>query len=156
MVKKPESKAKAIRRMPSQPTPEKRLDAIYQRVVDLVQASRASAVRSINTAMVLAYWHIGREIVQEELQGKKRADYGEELITKLSARLTEGFGKGFTVTNLKYMRLFFLKFNDDKIGHAVRDELRLASCCGQIRHAVRDEFRLTREPDSSGKRAACI
>jgi predicted nuclease of restriction endonuclease-like (RecB) superfamily len=69
--------------------------------------------------MVQAYWEIGRRIVEEQ-GGAERAEYGAALIAELSKRLTEDFGKGFTVTNLKYMRQFYLAF---PIGHALRDEL---------------------------------
>lgn len=102
---------------------EKRFEFVYQRILDELQKARVQVVRSINTAMVQSYWKIGREIVEEELQGKQRADYGDALIHKLSERLTADFGRGFTVTNLKYMRLFFLKYQNRGIGHAVRDQL---------------------------------
>ena len=100
-----------------------RVDAIYQRIAEQMQSSRNNVIRSINTAMVYTYWQIGKEIAEEELQGKKRAGYGEELIEKLSERLTADFGKGFTSTNLKYMKLFYLAFPPEQIGHAVRDKL---------------------------------
>ena len=72
-------------------------------------------------------------IVEEEQKGKERAEYGEYLITRLSNDISKKFGKGFTVTNLKYMRLFYLvypklyilraKSKKDKISHALRDQL---------------------------------
>jgi len=70
--------------------------------------------------MVESYWQIGQLIVEEEQNGKERADYGPYLIAELSKRLTVDFGKGFTETNLRYMRMFFLTF---PIRHALRDEL---------------------------------
>lgn len=99
-----------------------RVDAIYQRIAEQMQLSRNNVLRSINTEMVYTYWQIGREIAEEELQGKKRAGYGKELIEKLSERLTAEFGKGFTSTNLKYMKIFYLAFPSE-IRHALRDEL---------------------------------
>jgi predicted nuclease of restriction endonuclease-like (RecB) superfamily len=70
--------------------------------------------------MVRAYWLVGQAIVEHEQKGKDRADYGERLIESLSERLTVEFGKGFTTTNLKYMRQFYLTFPKS---HALRDEL---------------------------------
>ena len=69
--------------------------------------------------MVCAYWEIGRSIVEE--QGyEERARYGDQLIQGLSERLTTDFGKGFDVSNLRYMRLFYLAF---PIRDALRHEL---------------------------------
>ncbi|MEI6805889.1 MAG: PDDEXK nuclease domain-containing protein [Myxococcaceae bacterium] len=98
------------------------IDELYARIANQLHEARKRVVRSINTEMVQTYWEIGREIIEEELKGKKRAGYGEELVKSLSNRLTHEFGKGFTITNLKYMRLFFLKYRSLEIGHAVRDQ----------------------------------
>lgn len=69
--------------------------------------------------MVEAYWNVGKLIVEAQ-DGNERAEYGEELLKDLSKDLTRGFGKGFTVTNLRYMRQFYLVFQKH---HALRDEL---------------------------------
>lgn len=75
--------------------------------------------RHINGEMVLTYWQIGK-MIGEKQGGEDRAKYGDELITELSYKLTKDFGKGYTVTNLKYMRMFFKTF---KNSHALRGEL---------------------------------
>ena len=106
---------------------------IYTDVKAILEQSRDSAVRSINFLMVIAYCKIGEMIVEEELRGK-RAVYGEQLIKQLSAKLTKDFGKGFTVTNLKYMRLFYSAF---PIGHAVSDQSKKAA--KSIHHSLHDE-----------------
>ncbi len=93
---------------------------IYSSITGIIENARANVYRSINFNMVLAYRNIGKVIVEVEQKGKNRADYGQNLIEKLSIRLTEDFGKGFNQTNLKYMRTFYLKFQK---GHALRDEL---------------------------------
>lgn len=62
--------------------------------------------------MVLAYWLIGREIVQQVQGGAARAEYGEKIVKDLSARLTERYGQGFSVTSLKYFRLFYQAYPD--------------------------------------------
>jgi predicted nuclease of restriction endonuclease-like (RecB) superfamily len=97
--------------------PEERL---YERVAAILDDARARVARTVNTAMVHAYWSIGREIVETEQHGKERADYGEAVIERLAAKLTRRFGKGFSAPNLRNMRQFFLTFPD---GSAVPVEL---------------------------------
>ena len=62
--------------------------------------------------MVIAYWLIGREIVQEIQSGEERAEYGKQIIEQLSARLTEKYGRGFSTTNLRYFRTFYTVYSD--------------------------------------------
>ena len=61
--------------------------------------------------MVLTYFEIGRMIVEEEQNGKQRADYGKQLISDLSKKLTNEFGKGFSITNIQQMRQFYLVYS---------------------------------------------
>lgn len=79
-------------------------------IKSIVAQSRQQAYAAVNQAMVNAYWQIGKRIVEEEQQGKERADYGKQLLKQLSAALTEEFGKGFSVQNLYYFRQFYLTF----------------------------------------------
>jgi hypothetical protein len=60
--------------------------------------------------MVTAYWKIGKRIVEEEQKGKSKASYGAALLKELSERLKIDFGKGYSETNLKYFRQFYLAF----------------------------------------------
>lgn len=69
--------------------------------------------------MVYAYYEIGRRIYEEEQHGKERADYGKYLLKELSDYLLKKFGKGFSVTNLKQMRKFYLTYVNDEIGQTV-------------------------------------
>ncbi|MBI4601169.1 MAG: hypothetical protein HY721_04330 [Planctomycetes bacterium] len=87
-----------------------REDALFARVVHIIEAARGHVSRTVNTAMVQAYWLIGREIVEVEQGGKQRADYGERLLEGLAKRLAARFGKGFSVPNLRNMRQFFLTY----------------------------------------------
>lgn len=96
------------------------LDSVYAGIAQVLTEARTTAYRAVNSAMVQADWHIGRLIVEEEQQGRPRAAYGTGLIPSLSRRLTAEFGKGFTETNLKYMRQFYLGFQNR---HALRGEL---------------------------------
>lgn len=112
--------------------PARRLASIFQRVRAILEEARASIIRTVNTRMVRSYWFIGQAIVEEEQRGQARAGYGDALIDQLSSRLQTEFGKGFTATNLRYMRLFFLAYPyllGQGIHHAVRDE---SSAAGQL------------------------
>ena len=75
-----------------------------------MQQARKQAYSAINSAMVEAYWKLGKRIVEEEQQGQVRADYGKQLLKSLSKVLTEEFGKGFSVGSLYYYRQFYLTF----------------------------------------------
>ncbi|RUA28040.1 MAG: hypothetical protein DSY76_04730 [Bacteroidetes bacterium] len=79
----------------------------YDNIISILKDARNNIIQTINHKMVYTYYEIGRLIVEEEQKGKLRAKYGAELIKKLSNKLTEEFGKGFSVTNLKQMRSFY-------------------------------------------------
>jgi len=97
---------------------------LFDRVILILEQARQNVVREVNTNMVLAYWLIGREIVEEIQRGTGRATYGKKVIEDLSTRLTERYGQGFSATNLKYFRIFY---------QAYPDRIRL------IRHPAGDE-----------------
>jgi hypothetical protein len=88
----------------------KNYNNLLDRIANILVEARTKVVREINKAQVLAYWEIGREIVDFEQKGKLRAEYGEELIKRLSEDMTEKFGKGFSEMNLRNMRRFYLEF----------------------------------------------
>jgi len=83
---------------------------IYGRVRDILEAARDNIARTVNTTQVIANWLVGREIVEEEQQGKKRAGYGAELLADLAARLKTEFGVGYGVDNLELFRRFYLAY----------------------------------------------
>ena len=95
----------------------------FEEVRGILSQARQKAYAAVNFAMVEAYWQIGRRIVEEEQQGKGRADYGEFLIKELSKQLTSEFGKGFAVANLKNFRQFYLTFPDFQKSYAPRSLL---------------------------------
>lgn len=82
----------------------------FSQIVDLLQSARSKVVQTVNQIMVLTYFEIGRMIVEEEQQGKERAEYGKSLLRDLSKVLTKEFGKGFSVTNIQQMRSFYLTY----------------------------------------------
>ncbi len=96
------------------------MSKIYERIRKIIENARGNIARVINTEMVIAYWQIGREIVEEEQKGKSRADYGKKLLENLAKRLTVEFGKGFDDSNLWHMRKFYQMY---PILDALRREL---------------------------------
>jgi predicted nuclease of restriction endonuclease-like (RecB) superfamily len=98
-------------------------NALFDRVVSILEQARGNVLRAVNSSMVLAYWLIGREIVLDVQGGEERAEYGKQVLDHLSSRLTEQYGKGFSVTNLKYFRLFYQAYPDRfEIRHPAGDE----------------------------------
>lgn len=81
---------------------------VHSGIVELLDAARHAAARSVNALMTASYWDIGRRIVEAEQQGRRRAGYGEQLIERLATDLTRRFGRGFSRQNLQQMRSFFL------------------------------------------------
>ncbi len=81
-----------------------------QEIKLLITQAREKAYAAINSAMVEVYWQMGKRIVEEEQQGKERADYGTQLLKELSKELTKEFGKGFSTGSLYYYRQFYLTF----------------------------------------------
>lgn len=79
-------------------------------IKQIVSDARGKAYSAINSAMVEAYWLMGKRIVEEQQQGNERADYGTELLKTLSKELTKEFGKGFSVGSLYYYRQFYVTF----------------------------------------------
>ena len=131
---------------------------LFNRVVGILEQARSGVVRAVNSHMVLAYWLIGREIVQEIQGGKERAAYGKQVLGELSRRLTERYGDGFSVTSLQNLRKFYqvyarrtfqiqhspgVEFNTPEIPRPVGVESVSAPSAAAhlaIRHPVGDEF----------------
>ena len=80
----------------------------YNKVAKLLKNARNKVLQTVNTTMVYTYFEIGKTIVEEEQKGKARAEYGKQIIKKLSQKLATEFGKGFSVRNLEQMRKFYL------------------------------------------------
>ena len=98
-------------------------NSLYNKISSILEESRKFVATTVNTAMVQTYFEIGRLIVEEEQHGNVRAEYGKETLKNLSIKLTTNYGKGFSVTNLKQMRDFYLTY--------------------QIRQTVSDQFTLS-------------
>jgi len=100
-----------------------RIDSFYSKILDLLKSAHKTVYQSVNSTMVETYYKIGKLIVDEEQQGKEKAKYGKNLINELSERLSDEFGKGFSATNLKQMRSFYLTYSK---GQTASDEFRLS------------------------------
>lgn len=95
-------------------------NALYGQIANVLEQARQHVKQVVNHQMVSTYWEIGRLIVEHEQQGQVRAEYGKQQLQQLSKRLTDEFGKGFDMTNLRNMRRMYLAF---PIRDAVRREL---------------------------------
>ena len=96
-------------------------EQVCQTAIRYVEQARQNVLKSVNHEQVIAYWKIGHLIVETEQQGKDRATYGAELLKMLSERLTHEFKRGFSLTNLKYMRQFYQIYKN-RISHKPFDQ----------------------------------
>lgn len=97
-------------------------EKFFQNVSELLETARKKVKTAVNLSMVYTYFEIGRMIFEEEQNGEQRASYGKYLINELSKYLTVQFGKGFSVTNLKQMRQFYVVYSEDQISQTVSDQ----------------------------------
>ncbi len=82
---------------------------------ELLETARRASARSVNVIMTATYWEIGRRIVEFEQGGAQRAEYGEELLSRLAADLAKKFGRGFSQRSLQNMRSFYQRFSPEQI-----------------------------------------
>ena len=104
-------------------------ESFYKEIKEILIAARNKVYQTANFAMVEAYWNIGKSIIEEQ-GGNEKAEYGAGLLKELSKQMTQDFGKGFTVANLKNMRQFYLTFPN---GYALRSELSCSLPCVSAR-----------------------
>jgi len=86
------------------------IDGLLAQLRTLIDDARKEAMRAVDIIQVRTCWEIGRHIVEFEQGGQARAAYGKKLLPRLAESLTGEFGKGFDVSNLRYMRLFYKAF----------------------------------------------
>lgn len=96
------------------------MQQLIEDIRGIIAQARERAARSVDHERTVMHWHIGRRIVEEEQQGRERADYGKRSVEEVSAQLTQEFGTGFSANNLWRMKDFYLRF---PILDAVRQEL---------------------------------
>lgn len=95
-------------------------DNLYKSIKDVLNQSREQAYQAVNTSMLFAYWSIGQLIIENEQNGNVTSEYGKAVLKNLSIRLENEFGSSFNVRNLRYMRKFYLLFQNR---NALRSEL---------------------------------
>ena len=83
---------------------------VYSSIKELMDNARNRVAREVNNILIQTYWEIGRIIVEDEQGNSERAEYGKQLITDLSKKLTKEYGKGFSRSNLQNMRNFYLSY----------------------------------------------
>ena len=91
-------------------------ESFYNQVLELFQNAKRKVSSAVNMTMVYSYYEAGRMIVEEEQQGKERAEYGKYILRQLSEKLTKELGRGFSYDNLKLMRKFYTVYSKDAIG----------------------------------------
>ncbi len=96
--------------------------AFFEEIKGLIQSARATVARGVDLVQVYTNFEIGRRIVEQEQKGKGRAEYGLEVIKALAERLVGEFGRGFSISNLKSMRQFYLQHRD-RIGQTPSGQL---------------------------------
>ena len=89
---------------------EKNNIQMIEEIKDIIISSRNKIAYEVNNTMLLAYWNVGRIIVENEQNGNIKAEYGKQVLKELSKELRKILGSGFSVSNLQYMRRFYLKY----------------------------------------------
>ena len=102
-------------------------DGLLGEVVSLLESARHTSARAVNALMTATYWEIGRRIVEVEQEGEQTAEYGTQLIDRLSGDLTRKFGRGFSQMNLRQMRRFYALWPPEQIQQALSVESGLGS-----------------------------
>jgi predicted nuclease of restriction endonuclease-like (RecB) superfamily len=92
----------------------KRIDGLYEKIVNHIRVARNNIIRAINNEQVKVYWLIGKDIVEEEQAGYERAKYGKAVMKQLSVKLNKDFGKGFGIDTLEQVRKFYLVYKIEK------------------------------------------
>ncbi len=101
-------------------------NSLITEIADIIKEARKVGLKQVNTTLLHAYWNIGRIIVEHEQKGSDKAEYGLKQLQNISKELSKTIGKGFSVTNLKAMRRFYL---DNQKSQAVPDQLTWTHYC---------------------------
>lgn len=88
------------------------LDMLIADSIELIQYARQITAKQVNMVQLMTYYSLGKWIIEEQQEGKERAEYGKQVLKKLSESLTKEFGRGFSETNLEYARKFYFTYAD--------------------------------------------
>ena len=116
-------------------------------LTNIAENSRKYAFRAADNMLVVRNWLIGRRIVEQEQDGKRRAEYGKRVLELASQTLTDKYGRGFSLTSVKNMRSFYIKFRNLQISQALLDQFNVDQ--SQISQAMTDEFKIPFYPNVS-------
>lgn len=123
---------------------------LFSSIKSLIQEAQKAVVRNVNTTMLLTYFHIGRMIVEEEQKGKNRAAYATETLKQLSKYLIKEFGKGYSYTNLEYIRKFYLIYQN-RIPQSLIEELTVTSNNKKTQSAIEESTRTKKSASAMRK-----
>ena len=87
---------------------------IIDEIKQILYTARENVVRTVNSELLTAYWNIGKIIVEYEQNGNLKSEYGKKQLLELSKELTKEIGKGFSVSNLQFMRRFYLEYKNQQ------------------------------------------
>jgi predicted nuclease of restriction endonuclease-like (RecB) superfamily len=157
MTKRTSKKPKASARKVATPSRQSNafvsdVASLVERVAAILEEAQSRVVRSVNSTMVLAYWHVGREIVEFVQGGLPRAGYGDHVLEGLSTSLRERVGRGYSVRNLRNFRSFYHAYSDRS--PVIREELGeigrnlLPNLPGPSRSAQQDAARIRQKPSA--------
>lgn len=118
---------------------------LFENIRSLIQEAQQHVVRNINTTMLVAYFEIGKRIVEHEQHGKQRAEYAKQIIIQLSKYLTKEFGRGYSVDNLERFRNFYLIYKNRISASLVRKSSKAEKSASQMRlsQTIQDTFPFT-------------
>ena len=129
-------------------TNDKDINDLFLKVVDLVTQARNRVATAVNIAEVYTKFHIGQYIVEYEQKGETRAEYGKAVLKELSKRLTDRLGDGWSYSNLRQIRQFYLVYGNltdsvCQIGDAPKANRRLANCPDSEKRIAEPTFALS-------------
>jgi len=103
---------------------------VLSSMVELLEEARRTSARAVNSVMTATYWEIGRRLVELEQGGEDRAEYGKELLGRLARDLSAEFGRGFSRSNLEYMRRFYGCWQIPQTLSGESSEVKSQTSCG--------------------------
>ena len=109
-----------------------RIDALFERISELIEQARRRVVTTANIAEVYTKYSIGQYIVEDEQQGNARAEYGKQVLKDLSKRLTERFGDGWSVETLDKCRKFYRVYSSKQISSTMQTKLEFVNSVDEI------------------------
>ena len=98
-------------------------DNLYKTIKELIDESRNSVLRHVNTTMVFTYFQVGKIIVEDQQSGLERAAYAKQTLKILSIKLNQQFGRGYSVDNLESMRLFYIEYGNSETPSRISENI---------------------------------